>query len=103
MLIIQQCHITTHDPKSRNTSRMERYGSNEMHNSNKSVRRFLEQSRVSRAILKALAVFCVSLVLADGNSYTYPIRTGRHPGRSTPTEQGYRAHTSILGTQRGQA
>jgi KUP system potassium uptake protein len=45
---------------------MERHNTNEMRKSNKGVRTFLEESRVSRAILKGLAVFGVSLVLADG-------------------------------------
>jgi KUP system potassium uptake protein len=45
---------------------MERYMSNELHKPNKSVRNFLERSAFCRGILKALAVFGVSLILADG-------------------------------------
>jgi KUP system potassium uptake protein len=45
---------------------MERYLSNQISRPNKGVRTFLENSAASRIILKALAVFGVSLVLADG-------------------------------------
>ncbi|KAF1993531.1 potassium transporter [Amniculicola lignicola CBS 123094] len=65
-LLARYCNIATYDPKTRNTVKMERYLSNQISRPNKGVRTFLEESAASRIILKALAVFGVSLVLADG-------------------------------------
>ncbi|OCK78778.1 potassium transporter, partial [Lepidopterella palustris CBS 459.81] len=65
-LMARYSKITTQDPKTQNMIKMERYKSTEMRPTNKNVRGFLERTRFSRALLKALAVFGVSLILADG-------------------------------------
>jgi len=46
--------------------KMERHESNQLRPTNLGVRGFLEKSRAAHFILKALAVFGVSLVMADG-------------------------------------
>lgn len=45
---------------------MKRYLTDEMHRSTNTIRGWLEKSRVAHAILKILAVFGVSLIMADG-------------------------------------
>jgi KUP system potassium uptake protein len=45
---------------------MERYDTDKLHPTTLGVRNFLENSRVSHAILKILAVLGVSLIMADG-------------------------------------
>lgn len=45
---------------------MKRYLSTELHRSNRSIRGWLERSKVAHAILKVLAVMGVSLIMADG-------------------------------------
>lgn len=65
-LLARYSHISSHDPKTKNMVKLERYLSTEMKPSNKNVRGFLERSMVCRALLKALAVLGVSLILADG-------------------------------------
>ncbi|KAF2473712.1 potassium transporter [Lindgomyces ingoldianus] len=65
-LLARYCNISVHDPKTRSTIKSERYDSNSLRSSNKNVRSFMEQSSLSRGTLKALAVFGVSLILADG-------------------------------------
>lgn len=50
----------------KHTIKLERYMSTDLKPSNRSVRNFLERSSVARVLLKALAVFGVSLILADG-------------------------------------
>ena len=45
---------------------MKRYLSTELYRSNRSIRGWLEKSGLSHAILKILAVFGVSLIMADG-------------------------------------
>jgi len=54
------------DPKTKSTIKIERYLSNELRPSNRGFRNFLERSRITRAILKILGVFGVSLIIADG-------------------------------------
>jgi KUP system potassium uptake protein len=46
--------------------KMERYLSNELRPSNRGFRDVLEQSRIIHGLLKVLAVFGVSLIIADG-------------------------------------
>ena len=62
----QQCDIVKRDPHSANTVKIQRYTSTELRPTNRSVRGFIEQSRVSHVVLKMLAVFGVSLIMADG-------------------------------------
>ncbi|KAK7560588.1 potassium transporter [Phyllosticta citricarpa] len=64
-LLSRYCNIAKQDPKKKNAYKLERYASNQLRPSTRSLREFLEKSRVSHAILKALAVFGVSLVLSD--------------------------------------
>ena len=61
-----QCNISTLDPKTKSTVKMERYLSNELRPSNRSFRDALEHSRFVHGLLKVLAVFGVSLIIADG-------------------------------------
>jgi len=46
--------------------KMERHESNQLRPTNLGVRGFIEKSKAAHFILKALAVFGVSLVMADG-------------------------------------
>jgi KUP system potassium uptake protein len=46
--------------------KLQRYTTTELRPTNHSVRSFIEQSRISHFILKMLAVFGVSLIMADG-------------------------------------
>lgn len=54
------------DPRSYHTVKIERYTNNQLKPGNRAVRGWLERSRVAHAILKILAVFGVSLIMADG-------------------------------------
>jgi len=65
-LILRQCDISVMDPKAKSTIKIERYLSNELRPSNRGFRNFLERSRITRAFLKILGVFGVSLIIADG-------------------------------------
>ncbi|KAL9089608.1 MAG: hypothetical protein Q9165_005640 [Trypethelium subeluteriae] len=65
-LLSRYCNIAIHDPKSSNTVKFERYQSTELKPSNRSVRSWLETSPIARGLLKTLAVFGVSLIMADG-------------------------------------
>lgn len=64
-LTASQSNISKRDPKSQNTLKMERYLTSDLRPSNKSARDVMEQSRFVQGLLKTLAVFGVSLVLAD--------------------------------------
>jgi KUP system potassium uptake protein len=66
MLMRVQCNIARPDPKSANTVRMARYTSNELRPSSRGVRSFIENSQVAHILLKLVAVFGVSLIMADG-------------------------------------
>lgn len=54
------------DPRTYHPVRMERYPNAELSRPNRSVRNWLEKSRIAHALLKILAVFGVSLIIADG-------------------------------------
>lgn len=56
----------TRDPKSSAMIKMERYKTGDMKRANRNVRTFLEESKVASILLKTLAVFGVSLIMADG-------------------------------------
>ena len=66
MLMRVQCNIARPDPKSVNTVRMARYISNDLRPSSRGVRSFIENSQVAHILLKLVAVFGVSLIMADG-------------------------------------
>ncbi|KAI5815820.1 potassium transporter 5 [Pyronema omphalodes] len=64
-LLARYCHITKQDPKTAKMVKIERYRTGDISKSNVTIRSFLEKSRIVHAVLKALAVFGVSLILAD--------------------------------------
>jgi KUP system potassium uptake protein len=55
-----------HDPRAISGVRMKRYKSNELRPTNRGVREFIENSKFVHALLKLVAVFGVSLIMADG-------------------------------------
>ncbi|QDS72532.1 hypothetical protein FKW77_000308 [Venturia effusa] len=65
-LLSRYCDITKRDPKSLSTVKIQRYTSTELRPTNHGVRSFIEQNRMAHLILKILAVFGVSLIMADG-------------------------------------
>lgn len=54
------------DPKANNLIKFERHHTGEIQPSNRGIRTFLENSRFASGVLKILAVFGVSLIMADG-------------------------------------
>ena len=54
------------DPKTNQTVKLQRYATNDLASANKGVRAVLERSKLASIILKVLAVFGVSLIMADG-------------------------------------
>lgn len=54
------------DPRSYHTVKIERYNANQLKPPNRFVRGWLERSSLAHAVLKVLAVFGVSLIMADG-------------------------------------
>lgn len=54
------------DPRTYHAIKMERYPNAELNRQSRSIRAWLEKSKVAHAILKILAVFGVSLIIADG-------------------------------------
>ncbi|CAK1363229.1 unnamed protein product [Cercospora beticola] len=65
-LLSRYSDIMKRDPRVYQLAKTERHKSEDLHVHNEKIRSWLEQSRVAHAILKLLAVFGVSLVLADG-------------------------------------
>ncbi|KAI9713939.1 MAG: hypothetical protein M1820_000669 [Bogoriella megaspora] len=65
-LLSRYINIAKRDPKTARTFKVERYHSSELTPSYRSIRGWLERSRIAHGILKALAVFAVSLIMADG-------------------------------------
>ncbi|KAF2838970.1 putative potassium transporter 5 [Patellaria atrata CBS 101060] len=64
-LLARFSNITKRDPKTENMVKLERHLSDQLQPSNRTVRNVIERSRVAHALLKVLAVFGVSLILAD--------------------------------------
>ncbi|GME42182.1 Potassium transporter [Neofusicoccum parvum] len=64
-LLARYCNISKQDPKKMSSYKLERWQTHELRTGNLKVRTFLENSRAMHGILKALAVFGVSLILAD--------------------------------------
>lgn len=54
------------DPRTYHAIKMERYPNAELPKQSRSIRNWLEKSKVAHAMLKVLAVFGVSLIIADG-------------------------------------
>ncbi|GAB7348500.1 hypothetical protein MBLNU459_g6904t1 [Dothideomycetes sp. NU459] len=71
-LLSRYSDIMKRDPRSYHAVKMERYMDDQMKPSNRSVRRWLEQSRIAHALLKILAVLGVSLIMADGIEVVRP-------------------------------
>ncbi|KAF2102937.1 potassium uptake protein [Rhizodiscina lignyota] len=65
-LLSRYANIARHDPKKEKTVKLERYKSNDLRPTNRGVRNFIEKSRIAHTILQALAVFGVSMIIADG-------------------------------------
>ncbi|KAI5235854.1 putative potassium transporter [Aureobasidium subglaciale] len=61
-----QSDIMKRDPRTYHAIKMERYPNAELPRQSRSIRNWLEKSKVAHAILKVLAVFGVSLIIADG-------------------------------------
>ncbi|KAK5134154.1 hypothetical protein LTR08_006929 [Meristemomyces frigidus] len=65
-LLSRYSDITKRDPRGNKLVKMERHATNELRPSNNSIRTWLEKSKIAHGILKVLAVFGVSLIMADG-------------------------------------
>lgn len=65
-LLSRYCNLVKRDPRANTLVKMERYASNDLGPSNRGIRDWLEKSSIAHAILKILAVFGVSLIMADG-------------------------------------
>lgn len=65
-LLSRYSDIMKRDPRVNQLVKMERHATDQLHPSNHIIRTWLEKSKVAHAILKLLAVFGVSLILADG-------------------------------------
>ncbi|KAF2083387.1 potassium transporter [Saccharata proteae CBS 121410] len=64
-LLSRYSNIAKHDPKKKNMFKLERYLSQDMRPSNRTFRGIIESSPFAHGLLKGLAVFGVSLILAD--------------------------------------
>lgn len=62
-LLSRYSNIMRHDPRDTRLVRMERHATNELYRGNRSVRSWLENSKIAHALLKVLAVFGVSLIM----------------------------------------
>ncbi|KAL9059164.1 MAG: hypothetical protein Q9162_001382 [Coniocarpon cinnabarinum] len=60
------CNIMNRDPKANSTVKMQRVATNELKPVHLNVRQVLEKSKAASILLKTLAVFGVSLIMADG-------------------------------------
>ena len=65
-LLARFSNIVKQDPSANTLVKMERYTTNDLRKPNRGIRRWLENSMISHATLKVLAVFGVSLIMADG-------------------------------------
>ncbi|KAG9654057.1 putative potassium transporter, partial [Aureobasidium melanogenum] len=65
-LLSRFSEIMKRDPRTYHAIRMERYPNAELPRQSRSIRNWLEKSKVAHATLKILAVFGVSLIIADG-------------------------------------
>ncbi|KAK9384330.1 potassium transporter, partial [Lipomyces mesembrius] len=65
-LLARYANIVRRDPNIAGTVKMERYLTSEMKPAGKSIRSFIEHSRIAQTALKVIGVLGVSLVMADG-------------------------------------
>ncbi|KAF2482537.1 putative potassium transporter 5 [Neohortaea acidophila] len=65
-LLARFSNIIKQDPSANHLMKMERYSTNDLKRPNRGFRRWLENSKISHAFLKILAVLGVSLIMADG-------------------------------------
>lgn len=65
-LLARFSNIIKQDPSANHLIKMERYSTNDLKRPNRGFRRWLENSKISHAFLKILAVLGVSLIMADG-------------------------------------
>lgn len=65
-LLSRFSNIVKQDPSANTLVKMERYVTNDLRKSNRGIRRWLENSKISHAFLKVLSVLGVSLIMADG-------------------------------------
>ncbi|KAL9086234.1 MAG: hypothetical protein Q9159_004299 [Coniocarpon cinnabarinum] len=66
IVTIKYCNIMNRDPKANSTVKMQRVATNELKPVHLNVRQVLEKSKAASILLKTLAVFGVSLIMADG-------------------------------------
>ncbi|KAL5472919.1 hypothetical protein PMIN07_000337 [Paraphaeosphaeria minitans] len=65
-LLSRYANIANRDPREATMIRMERFKTNELSKSQKSFRATIERTKFFRRLLKAIGVFAVSMVMADG-------------------------------------
>ncbi|KEQ73566.1 putative potassium transporter [Aureobasidium namibiae CBS 147.97] len=65
-LLSRFSEIMKRDPRTYHAIKMERYPNAELPKQSRSIRNWLEKSKIAHALLKVLAVFGVSLIIADG-------------------------------------
>ena len=65
-LLSRYSNIAARDPRSSTTLKLERHSTDDIRPSNRNIRGILEDSWLANAVLKVLAVFGVSLIMADG-------------------------------------
>lgn len=65
-LLSRFSNIAKRDPRASTSLRLQRYASQDLQPVSRGVRTFFEDSWLANALLKALAVFGVSLIMADG-------------------------------------
>ncbi|KAI1105464.1 potassium transporter [Jackrogersella minutella] len=65
-LLTRYANITDRDPREARLIKMERYLTQDMRTSNRTLRSTIERSRFTRGLLKTIGVLAVSMVIADG-------------------------------------
>lgn len=65
-LLSRYANITHRDPKEEPLVKLERYNTDDLRPSNIKVRSFIERSTLSKAALRIMGVFAVSMVMSDG-------------------------------------
>ncbi|KAI1335597.1 potassium transporter-domain-containing protein [Xylariaceae sp. FL0016] len=65
-LLTRYANITDRDPREQTMVKMERHRTQDMRSSNLTLRRKIEKSMFTRALLKTIGVLAVSMVIADG-------------------------------------
>lgn len=65
-LLSRYTNIMKQDPRVNQLVKFERHNTNDLHKSNRGIRAWLEKSKIAHAMLSVLAVFGVSMIMADG-------------------------------------